>query len=44
MLKATVPASSDRPAADTVGVAEPFGAERFEKELLVERFPGVELE
>jgi hypothetical protein len=33
----------DRPAADAVGVAGPFGAERIEKELLVERFLDVEL-
>ena len=36
------PAASDRPAADA-GVAGPFGAERFEKELLVERLLDVEL-
>jgi hypothetical protein len=36
-------AQSDRRAADGVGVAGPFGAERLEKELLVERFLDVEL-
>ena len=33
MPHATVPAASDRPAADA-GVAGPFGPERFEKELI----------
>ena len=43
MPNATVFAASDRPASDAVGVAGPFGAERFEKELLVERLLNVEL-
>ena len=42
MPNATVPGTSDRPAADAVGVAGPFGAERFEKELLLERFLNVD--
>jgi hypothetical protein len=43
MPKLLYPGTSDRPAADAVGVAGPFGAERLEKELLVERFLDVEL-
>jgi hypothetical protein len=40
MPHATVPATSDRPTANA-GLAGLFGAERFEKELLVERRLGV---
>ena len=40
MPLATVPATSDRPTANA-GLAGLFGAERFEKELLVERRLGV---